>query len=134
MHEISLEGMHVLVLEDEILIAMDVEQLCRDCGAADVTIVRDLDQLGPDPFAGAPFHAAVLDVMVAGRSTVDFARQLQMRRIPFVFATGYVDTDELFEGFAEVEVVDKPYSSTALIKAVAAAIARLRDGLPSGGV
>ena len=133
MHEISLEGMHVLVLEDEVLIAMDVEQLCRDCGAADVTIVRDLDQLGPDPFAGEPFHAAVLDVMLAGRSTVDFARELFERRIPFVFATGYTDTEGLLDAFAGVEIVDKPYSSTALIKAVAAAMARLRGG-PSGGV
>lgn len=134
MHEILLEGMHVLVLEDEALIAMDVEQHCRDCGAARVTIVRNLDQLGADPFAGAPFHAAILDVMLAGRTTVDFALELLARRIPFVFATGYVDIDGLFEKFPGVEVVGKPYSGAMLIAALASAMARRRDACPSGGV
>ncbi|TIX20809.1 MAG: response regulator, partial [Mesorhizobium sp.] len=33
-----LDGLRILVLEDEFLIAMDVEQLCRDYGAGDVVI------------------------------------------------------------------------------------------------
>ena len=35
-----LEGLKILVLEDEFLIAMDVEQLCRDHGAEDVAVAR----------------------------------------------------------------------------------------------
>ena len=35
-----LDGLRILILEDEFLIAMDVEQLCRDHGAADVVIAR----------------------------------------------------------------------------------------------
>lgn len=133
MHETLLEGMHVLVLEDEVLIAMDVEQHCRDCGAAHVTLIRSLDQLGPDPFASAPIHAAILDVMLAGRTTVDFARKLLKREIPFVFATGYVDIDEVLEGLTQVELVHKPYSGAALMAALAVAIKR-RHACPSGGV
>ncbi|TIX32026.1 MAG: response regulator, partial [Mesorhizobium sp.] len=37
-----LDGLRILVLEDEFLIAMDVEQLCRDHGAAEVTIAREI--------------------------------------------------------------------------------------------
>lgn len=134
LHETPLEGMHVLILEDEALIAMDVEQQCRDCGAALVTIIPNLDRLGADPFAGAPFHAAILDVMLAGRTTLDFAHELLARKIPFVFASGYVDMEELLEGFAQVEVVAKPYSGAMLIAALASAIERRRDACPSGGV
>ena len=42
-----LAGLRVLILEDEFLIAMDVEQLCRDHGAADVIILRRLEDYQP---------------------------------------------------------------------------------------
>ena len=132
MRNVPLDGMRVLVMEDEILIALDVEQLCRDHGAADVAIARSLDDLGPDPFKGEPFHAAVLDVMLGGRPTVDFARRLRERGLPFVFATGYVDSENIVEGFEGVPVVGKPYSGRDLIEALSGAIAARRA--PSGGV
>ena len=48
----TLEGLRVLVLEDEYLIAMDMEQICRDHGAAEVIIRGDLDRAGvPDTSA-----------------------------------------------------------------------------------
>lgn len=134
MHQTLLEGMRVLILEDEALIAMDVEQHCRDCGAAGVTIIRNLEQLGTDPFVGMPFHAAILDVMLAGRTTLDFARELLARNIPFIFASGYVDMEEWLEEFTQVEVVNKPYSGATLIAALASAIERRHAACPSGGV
>lgn len=132
MDKVSLEGMRVLVMEDEFLIAMDVEQLCRDHGATEVVIARNLDELGPDPFAGGPFHAAILDVMLAGHSTIGFAGQLRERRIPFVFATAYTEGGELSDAMPDVEIVPKPYGGPMLISALARAIGRLRE--PSGGV
>ena len=132
MNDFPLDGMRVLVLEDEFLIALDVEQLCREHGAADVTIVNNLDVLGSDPFAGEPFHAAVLDVMLAGRRTTGFASQLGERGVPFVFATGYSDSEDMFEGFEGVPVVGKPYSGRDLLDALAGAIGRVRQR--SGGV
>lgn len=123
-----LHGLHVLLMEDEFLIAMDVEQLCREHGAADVTIAQTMAALGPDPFAGAPFQAAILDVRLSGQTTIDFAKQLAERRIPFIFATGYADglLDELDDTIADVEVVGKPYAGTVLIEALGRAIARLK--------
>lgn len=128
-----LAGMHVLILEDEFLIALELEQRCRDCGAAAVTIVGNLSEFDADPLRGLGFHAAVLDVMVGGRSTFDVARDLRARRIPFVFATGHVETEEIVEAFAGVDIVEKPYSSDELIDTLLAAILRERAA-PSGGV
>ena len=49
-----LEGLRILLLEDEFLIAMDVEQLCRDHGAADVAVAQPV--LTPDEhFPERPF-------------------------------------------------------------------------------
>lgn len=40
----KLDGLRILVLEDEFLIAMDVEQICRDYGASDVIIARTIEE------------------------------------------------------------------------------------------
>lgn len=132
MDENPLEGMRVLVMEDEFLIAMDVEELCREHGAREVVLARSLDDLPLDLPDGLGFDAAILDVMVAGRSTLELAQALVERRIPFVFATGYAGADALFEAVAGIEVVEKPYAGEALIAAMARAVARTRVG--SGGV
>jgi DNA-binding response OmpR family regulator len=123
-----LDGMRILVLEDEFLIAMDVEQLCRDHGARDVTIFRSLE--GLDPSAVAGHDAAIIDVMLDGTSTLDFARNLHARGMPFVFASGYADSEEISRSFPGVTLVGKPYSGDDLIAAVASAY-RLP---PSGSV
>jgi DNA-binding response OmpR family regulator len=107
----------VLVLEDEYLIAMDVEQICRDYGAADVIIRGDLNQT-PMP-ATTEFDAAVLDIMLQGRSTLDFARCLQEAGVPFVFASGYSHNDEILAAFPGVRLVGKPYAGSDLVEALA---------------
>ena len=77
-----LAGLHVLVLEDEFLIAMDVEQLCRDYGAENVVIVRSLAESG-QVFA-TEFDAAIIDVLLDGVSTLEFAARLRDDNVPFV--------------------------------------------------
>lgn len=126
LHDGLLDGLRVLVLEDEFLIAMDVEQTCRDHGASDVVIAKHVEALGPDPFAGEPVDAAILDIRLGAGTTLDFAWQLHLRGIPFIFATGYVDDEGLFahteRDFGDVPVLMKPYTSTELIDALARAI------------
>lgn len=105
-------------MEDEILIAMDVEQLCREHGAADVVLVHKLDEAGAAAPAGGAFDAAVLDVALAGRSTLGFAEKLLGEGVPFVFATGHADVEGLFAAFPEVAVIGKPYGGHALAGAI----------------
>ena len=117
-----LEGLRVLVLEDEFLIAMDVEQLCRDNGASEVTIAGELDGIDLD---GSPrFDVAIVDLMLGGVSTLGFARQLRERAIPFVFASGYSSNDDIAAEFPDVLLVPKPYSGADLIGAVGAVAGR----------
>lgn len=116
----SLDGLRILILEDEYLIAMDVEQICRDAGAADVAIVDSL--AGFDTPAAFSFDAAILDLMLNGASTLPFAARLQREGVPFVFASGHGISDELNRDFPGVALVEKPYSGGDLIAAVAAAL------------
>lgn len=122
MQDVSLAGLRVLILEDEVLIAMDLEQVCRELGAADVAVARTLDEA--EAVVGAGFDAAVLDIMVAGRSTIEFATRLFARGVPVVFATGYSDAERLVEALAGVQIVDKPFSRDMLVEAIARALER----------
>lgn len=107
-------------MEDEFLIAMDIEQVCRDHGAQNCVIVRSLAEIGDEPdFA---FDAAIVDMKLGGDSTVDFARELLARNVPFVFSTGYSDLGDLAAGFPGIAVVTKPYSGDELVGALAAAM------------
>ncbi|TPL43077.1 response regulator [Mesorhizobium sp. B2-4-6] len=118
-----LDGLRILVLEDEFLIAMDVEQLCRDHGAADVTIVRELGEIDGRALP-ARFDVAVVDLMLGGVSTLDFAARLRSEGVPFVFASGYSDSDEIKDSFPDIRLIAKPYSGDDLIEAVAMACGR----------
>lgn len=130
MRNLALAGMRVLVMEDEILIAMDVEQLCRDHGAAEVVVVHALEQEMHDGLLAQNFDAAILDVALGGQSTLPFAARLVARGVPFIFATGHVDNagqrdnagradnESLFEDFPGVAIVGKPYGETMLIEAL----------------
>ncbi len=118
-----LDGLRILVLEDEFLIAMDVEQLCRDHGAREVSIARDLAEIDVGQVKST-FDVVIVDLMLNGSSTVDFAAALRDHNVPFVFASGYSDSPELLNAFPDVEMVAKPYSGDDLIQAVASACGR----------
>lgn len=114
-----LDGLRILVLEDEYLIAMDIEQICRDHGAGDVTIIDNLDAF--DQAAALQFDAAIIDLMLDGASTLPFAAQLHRAGIPFVFASGHGINDEIARDFPGIQLVEKPYSGGDLIAALLAA-------------
>src|SRR4051794_21073625 len=83
-----LEGLRVLVVEDESIISFLIEDLATELGAAAVwhaaTVAGALallDRQRPD--------AAVLDVNLGGESGLPVAERLEAMGVPFVFATGY---------------------------------------------
>jgi len=127
MDENSLKGLRALVLEDEVLIALDLEQLLRDLGADDVTVAHNLNDVDP----GGAFDVAILDLMLAGQSTIAFASALFARGVPFVFATGRSDTAQLLADLPGVPVVGKPFSSEALVRALTEALGS-GAGAPTG--
>lgn len=65
--------------------------------------------------------AAVLDVSLHGHKSYPVANELAARGIPFIFVTGYGDTDlrKLYPGRP---VIPKPYSQTALIATLSTVI------------
>ena len=86
-----LSGLRILILEDESLIAMDVEQLCRDHGASDIIVKRDLNGLESDKALDS-FDVAIVDLILSGGvSSRPFAERLRDLKRPFLFTTGLAD-------------------------------------------
>lgn len=119
-----LSGLRILLLEDEYLIAMDVEMICRDNGAADVIVKRSMSELD-DGFPLDGFDVAIVDLMLSGVTTVPFAKRLAERGKPFIFASGYVDPSVAQRDFPDISVVGKPYSGDDLLEALLRATGRV---------
>ncbi len=119
MTDSPLGGLRLLVLEDEFLIAMDVEELCRDHGAADVVVCKSLREARA---VTTPYHAAIVDLVLHRESTLPFAEELRSRDIPFIFASGYTDRSDVAEAFPEIAMVSKPYRGDDIIDALEKAL------------
>lgn len=107
----------VLLVEDQVLIAMDAEMMLGDAGLSNIVTASSsgdalnrLKTFTPD--------VAILDINLGQHTSVPVAEELSRRNIPFVFATGYDDRLAVPEGFASVPVVRKPYDSAALVRAL----------------
>lgn len=120
----------MLLVEEEVLIAMDVEQICHEHGAVNVRTVSTaavVETLCADENGIADVDAAILDVKVGSVRTLVLARKLKERNIPFVFATGYAHSDPFFAEFPDVAVVTKPYAAVELMEELAVAIRQRRS-------
>ncbi len=122
MNEEILAGLRVLLVEDQALIAMDTEELLRTMGASEVVVAADVDA-ALDKIAETVPACAVLDLNLGSTSSEDVAVELERRKVPYVFATGYRDSVSIPDRFAGVPVVRKPVAMKALAVALQQVIA-----------
>ena len=109
----SLDNLNILVVEDQALIAMDIEETLKSLGVREVrasSTASDALKL----LAGFMPDAAVLDFNLGPETSEAVANDLRARGIPFVFATGYGDTVMIPAKFAKTPIVRKPVSATSL--------------------
>ncbi len=117
----TLDGLRVLIVEDEVLVAMTLEDVVSDLGCHVVAVVGDAaDAL--EAAAIQPLDAAILDVNLGGERVFPVADLLADRGVPFVFSTGYGPTD-LSRRYPGRPQLRKPYPPEALAEALEALIA-----------
>lgn len=88
-------GMTVLVVEDDFIVAYDMQMLLEEHGARVLGPAANLAE-GKALLARERPTAAVLDVNLGGEYVFPLAEQLQALDVPFAFATAYADDDRLF--------------------------------------
>lgn len=112
----KLANARVLVVEDEMLVAMTVEDALTAHGAEVVGPAMRLET-ALAMVDTAAIDAAILDINLHGDRSYPVAQKLRDRGIPFVFATGYGHAEGI-EAFADVATLAKPYRIDDLIEAV----------------
>lgn len=116
----TLAGKRILLVEDEVLIAVMVEQMLGECGVEVVAAATTLDE-ALALCASAACDAAVLDVNLGGALVFPAADVLARRGIPVVFATGYGRS--AIGPQHRAAVIEKPYTRDKLVCALMTALA-----------
>ncbi len=117
----DLAGRRVLLVEDEVLVAMLLEDVLRDAGCAVVGPVGRLS----DAVAAArdeQIDAALLDVNLAGQKVFPAAAILAGRGVPFLLLTGYGGT-ALPPDAPPWPVCAKPFRPSELVERLSALMA-----------
>jgi len=118
----GLEGMRVLIVEDEVLVAMSVEDMLADLGCAAAVSASSLTEALEKVKIGG-FDLALLDVNLRGEKVFPVADALSDQGIPFAFASGYGAAD-VPEQFRTRPVVSKPFLVEELSATLSSALAR----------
>jgi len=116
----SLQGARVLIVEDAVLLALELETGLSEAGAEVIGPAYELEEAMA--LLDRPIDAAVLDANLNGRSVMPVAEALARREVPFVFATGYGEAGGAPGGF-DAPVIRKPYDITQVAAAVAELLA-----------
>ncbi len=119
----DLSETRVLVVEDQMLIAMDLEQMLGDHGATDVITAGSTAE-ALDKLRGVTPDVAILDVNLGSETSARVAEELTRRGVPFAFATGYSDRSMISAQFSAAPVVRKPYEATAIVNQIARLLKR----------
>ncbi len=112
-----LEGFDLLVLEDQMLLAVELEEMLRARGAASVEVTGTADAALAAIARRQP-DAAVLDLDLGDETSLAVAEELERRAVPFVFAATEFERQFIPQCFKDVAVVSKPYTGDAIADAI----------------
>jgi len=114
---LPLAGMRVLLLEDNLIVALEAEDLLLKLGARTVRMASNLSTAA-QVLIEEPLDFAVLDINLGAETTLSFAERVRDAKIPFIFASGYGQEIRLADPHRTALVVSKPYDREALRAAI----------------
>ena len=113
---VALEGVRVLIVEDEYLVAVLIEKILESAGCIVIGPIPRLSE-ALDAARHDNCDAAVLDVNLAGQRIDPVADALSERNVPFLFVTGY-GASALPGEYAERPLLHKPFRMAELLGAL----------------
>lgn len=117
-----LDGRHILIVEDEAVIALDLTGLLKEHGATVVGPAGDVSQ-ALRLIAVSKADCAVVDIGLGGERAWPVVEALEQAAVPFVFLTAYYEK-ELPPRYRSRPVFQKPVSRGLLLDAIAILTAR----------
>ena len=118
----ALRDRRILVVEDEYLIALNLQDSLENAGSVVLGPARLGRQGDQQTIESEPdIDAAVLDVNLGGVAAYPVADMLIARKIPFIFTSGY--EDNVFRTrYSNVKNCPKPYQFEAMEEALVEAM------------
>lgn len=103
----------IMVLEDDLLLAMDMEDHLRDCG---------FDVMGPfsrieealGAAEAAVLDGAVVDLNLRGELSFPVIDLLRRRGIPVIVCSGYAELPEVKSKLSGLPLIAKPWAASKL--------------------
>ncbi len=118
----SFRGLRILVVEDEYLVAMDMERMLNALGAEVVGPIGHLE-LAQQVAREKALSGAILDVELGGEAVYPLADELLARGVPVILATG-LDAAVVPATYERLPRLQKPFDDESLQSAAARAFRR----------
>lgn len=116
----SLQGVRVLIVEDEVILLLNLKDMLRDLGCVVAGTADKLDD-ALEIARTSDFDVALLDVNLGGKRVDPVADAIRARGTPIVFVSGYGKTA------ASGLVLEKPYDAAALERMLGEALGTRRQ-------
>jgi DNA-binding response OmpR family regulator len=107
-------GKRVLILEDNLIIAMETEEILRLVGVEAIEIASNLEQ-AIAAIDTERYDFVLLDVNLGDSMSFGLARLLEERGIRFGFVSGYSDTHGFPADLQNVPLLPKPFDERAML-------------------
>lgn len=117
-----LAGYRILVIEDDVLLAMDLEEILESWGAKVLGPVPRVDR-ALDLLSQERPDAATIDIKLAGALSIPVATELKSRNIPFIIVSAYSDVAAIDVVLKQAPYLRKPYDDQDLLNALSAILA-----------
>ena len=122
----ALEDKRVLVVEDELMVAMEVVSELEDAKAEVLAVANTVAQ-ALQHIRDAEIDVVVLDGNLGGERVDAIAEELKSREIPFCFLSGY-GREHLPSQFANIPIVAKPFAGDQLLATLSDVLTQERRG------
>jgi CheY-like chemotaxis protein len=106
-----------LIVEDNLIIAMSAEVILLELGARHVETAASVGE-AMKSIARLQPSFALLDLNLGSENSIAVGRRLVELKIPFIFATGYGERAPIPAELSDVPVIQKPYSSDIIERAL----------------
>ncbi len=118
----ALAGLHILVVEDEVMVAMMLEDMVQSFGCS-VDLASSIENALASLRKRSP-DGVLLDMNVHGRKTIAVAEELVRISVPFLLVTGYGPGDGDPPLIKAAPRLEKPFGEHDLARRMAEVFVR----------
>ena len=115
----ALSGRTILVVEDEFLIATDIQRVVEDAGALHAILANSTAAVRNILAAGTRIDVCVLDLKLGSENGLSLAEEFRNRCIPVVVVSGF----DAGAGSRGIVVIQKPFRDAELVAGLLKALA-----------